>query len=128
MSALDKEIELILRTKKTSKNLATPKWQKIDIRCRVPTTSLPRSWFAMLYPASTQEPSSEEMVSRKGVMEYNTRCQNKVNKGLVLGNQGRSFRRIFDLAQKQLREYWGMEMRELPVREKVSLQEKRQGM
>ncbi|KAM0541879.1 hypothetical protein ACHAPJ_013069 [Fusarium lateritium] len=46
----------------------------------------------------------------------------------VLGTQGRSFRRIFDLAQTQLRDVWGMEMRELPVREKMSLQEKRQAM
>ncbi|KAM5346941.1 hypothetical protein ACJ41O_009946 [Fusarium nematophilum] len=46
----------------------------------------------------------------------------------VLGNQGRSFRRIFTLAQKQLREVWGMELRELPVREKLSLQERRQAM
>lgn len=46
---------------------------------------------------------------------------------LVLGTQGRSFKRIFALAQKQLREVWGMEMRELPVREKMTLQEKRQG-
>ncbi|KAF4458753.1 Non-structural maintenance of chromosome element 3 [Fusarium albosuccineum] len=46
----------------------------------------------------------------------------------VLGNQGRSFRRIFDLAQQQLKDVWGMELRELPVREKMSLQEKRQAM
>ncbi|KAF4333649.1 non-structural maintenance of chromosome element 3 [Fusarium beomiforme] len=46
----------------------------------------------------------------------------------VLGTQGRSFRRIFDLAQTQLRQVWGMELRELPVREKMSLQEKRQAM
>lgn len=46
----------------------------------------------------------------------------------VLGNQGRSFKRIFALAQKQLKHVWGMELRELPVREKMSLQEKRQGM
>lgn len=45
----------------------------------------------------------------------------------VLGNQGRAFKRIFALAQKQLRSIWGMELRELPVREKMSLQEKRQG-
>lgn len=45
----------------------------------------------------------------------------------VLGNQGRSFKRVFDLAQKQLREVWGMELRELPVREKMTLHEKRQG-
>ncbi|KID72475.1 Non-structural maintenance of chromosome element 3 [Metarhizium brunneum] len=46
----------------------------------------------------------------------------------VLGNQGRSFKRIFALAQKQLKLVWGMELRELPVREKMSLQEKRQAM
>ncbi|OAA45058.1 MAGE protein [Metarhizium rileyi] len=46
----------------------------------------------------------------------------------VLGNQGRSFKRIFALAQQQLKHVWGMELRELPVREKMSLQEKRQAM
>ncbi|KAG8420198.1 hypothetical protein J3459_011301 [Metarhizium acridum] len=46
----------------------------------------------------------------------------------VLGKQGRSFKRIFALAQKQLKLVWGMELRELPVREKMSLQEKRQAM
>ncbi|KAG6062841.1 hypothetical protein E4U32_001912 [Claviceps aff. humidiphila group G2b] len=46
----------------------------------------------------------------------------------VLQNRGRSFKKIFTLAQKQLRQVWGMELRELPVREKVSLQEKRQAM
>ncbi|KAG6038748.1 hypothetical protein E4U41_003747 [Claviceps citrina] len=46
----------------------------------------------------------------------------------VLGNQGRSFKRIFTLAQQQLKLVFGMELRELPVREKMSLQEKRQAM
>ncbi|RDA94004.1 hypothetical protein CP533_5025 [Ophiocordyceps camponoti-saundersi (nom. inval.)] len=46
----------------------------------------------------------------------------------VLGNQGRSFKKVFDLAQKQLRAVWGMELRELPVREKMTLHEKRQAM
>ncbi|KFA77359.1 hypothetical protein S40288_04322 [Stachybotrys chartarum IBT 40288] len=46
----------------------------------------------------------------------------------VLGNQGRSFKRIFARAQEQLRSVWGMELRELPVREKMSLQERRQAM
>lgn len=82
----------------------------------------------MLYLANSQEPSYEEMVSKSEVTCPTFEYQTKANKGRVLGNQGRSFRRIFDMAQKQLREYWGMEMRELPVREKVSLQEKRQGM
>ncbi|KAL7961817.1 MAGE family domain-containing protein [Trichoderma compactum] len=46
----------------------------------------------------------------------------------VLGKQGRSFRRVFELAQIQLRTVWGMELRELPVREKMTLHEKRQAM
>lgn len=46
----------------------------------------------------------------------------------VLGKQGRSFRRVFALAQTQLRTIWGMELRELPVREKTTLHEKRQAM
>ncbi|PHH66342.1 hypothetical protein CDD81_7397 [Ophiocordyceps australis] len=46
----------------------------------------------------------------------------------VLGDQGRSFRRVFKLAQEQLQLVWGMELRELPVREKMTLQEKRQAM
>lgn len=46
----------------------------------------------------------------------------------VLGNQGRAFKRIFARAQTQLRTIWGMELRELPVRDKMSLQEKRQAM
>ncbi|KAF7544923.1 hypothetical protein G7Z17_g9578 [Cylindrodendrum hubeiense] len=46
----------------------------------------------------------------------------------VLGNQGRSFKRIFALAQIQLKDVWGMELRELPVKEKMTLQEKRQAM
>lgn len=45
----------------------------------------------------------------------------------VPGMQGRSFKRIFDLAQEQLRFALGMEMQELPVREKMTLQEKRKG-
>ncbi|RFU80994.1 hypothetical protein TARUN_1209 [Trichoderma arundinaceum] len=46
----------------------------------------------------------------------------------VLGKQGRSFRRVFALAQTHLRTVWGMELRELPVREKMTLHEKRQAM
>lgn len=45
----------------------------------------------------------------------------------VLTNHGRAFRRVFVLAQEQLRAVWGMELRELPVREKMTLHEKRQG-
>ena len=47
----------------------------------------------------------------------------------VLGPHGRSFKKIFEGAQKQLREVFGMEMEELPVRDKetMSLGEKRKG-
>ncbi|PFH56093.1 hypothetical protein XA68_17077 [Ophiocordyceps unilateralis] len=46
----------------------------------------------------------------------------------VLGSHGRSFKKVLELAQKQLRAVWGMELRELPVREKMTLHEKRQAM
>jgi len=48
----------------------------------------------------------------------------------VLGPHGRAFRKVFDGAQKQLRDVFGMEMEELPVRDKdtMSLGEKRKGM
>ncbi|KAI1501670.1 MAGE family-domain-containing protein [Biscogniauxia marginata] len=42
----------------------------------------------------------------------------------VLGNNARSFRRVFDGAQEQLQNIFGMEMSELPVREKRTLKEK----
>ncbi|KAK6839589.1 hypothetical protein PG987_005455 [Apiospora arundinis] len=42
----------------------------------------------------------------------------------VLGSNSRSFKTIFDGAQLQLRQVFGMEMEELPVREKRTLKEK----
>jgi melanoma-associated antigen len=42
----------------------------------------------------------------------------------VLGNNPRSFKRVFDGAQLQLRQVFGMEMVELPVKEKRTLKEK----
>ncbi|KAI0384589.1 MAGE-domain-containing protein [Hypomontagnella monticulosa] len=42
----------------------------------------------------------------------------------VLGNNSRSFRRVFEDAQLQLRKVFGMEMVELPVKEKRTLKEK----
>ncbi|CAJ2503901.1 Uu.00g112950.m01.CDS01 [Anthostomella pinea] len=42
----------------------------------------------------------------------------------VLGNNARSFKRVFDAAQDQLQKVFGMEMSELPVREKRTLKEK----
>jgi hypothetical protein len=42
----------------------------------------------------------------------------------VLGNNSRSFKTVFDSAQEQLRQVFGMEMEELPVKEKRTLKEK----
>ena len=42
----------------------------------------------------------------------------------VLGNNGRSFKRVFDGAQHHLRQVFGMELSELPSREKRTLKEK----
>ncbi|KAK7946522.1 uncharacterized protein PG986_010843 [Apiospora aurea] len=42
----------------------------------------------------------------------------------VLGSNSRSFKSIFDGAQLQLRQVFGMEMEELPVKEKRTLKEK----
>ncbi|RYO94408.1 hypothetical protein DL764_007842 [Monosporascus ibericus] len=41
-----------------------------------------------------------------------------------LGNNARSFKRVFDGAQNQLRQVFGMQMSELPVKEKRTLKEK----
>lgn len=49
------------------------------------------------------------------------------NKDIVLGTQGRSFPKVFDGAQKALRLVYGMEMVELPPRDKVTKEEKRKG-
>ncbi len=43
----------------------------------------------------------------------------------VIGKQRGSFKRVFESAQIQLRTKFGMEMVELPVREKTTMKEKR---
>lgn len=43
----------------------------------------------------------------------------------VLGPNGRQFKSVFSEAQRQLREVFGMEMVELPAKEKVTLQQRR---
>ncbi|KAJ4410587.1 hypothetical protein N0V82_009209 [Gnomoniopsis sp. IMI 355080] len=43
----------------------------------------------------------------------------------VLGDEGRAFRRVFDGAQQTLRLVFGMEMVELPVKDKLTKEEKR---
>lgn len=80
---------------------------------------------------------SRTPIRRDGIKEKGTDRQESTRPGdrdqwltganAVLGDRGRSFRRIFALAQKQLRLVWGMELRELSVREKMTLHEKRKG-
>jgi hypothetical protein len=44
----------------------------------------------------------------------------------VLGEQGsRQFKIVFEMAQKTLRETFGMQLAELPVKEKVTIQQRR---
>jgi NACalpha-BTF3-like transcription factor len=43
----------------------------------------------------------------------------------VIGKQRGAFKKTFEAAQKQLRSKFGMEMVELPAREKVTMKEKR---
>lgn len=43
----------------------------------------------------------------------------------VLGTQGRMFKSIFDQAQRELREIFGMQLVELPMREKTKLSQRR---
>lgn len=43
----------------------------------------------------------------------------------VLGTNGRQFKHVWNKAQSNLRDVFGMEMRELPAKEKVTLQQKR---
>lgn len=49
------------------------------------------------------------------------------NGNLVLADQGRAFKRVFEGAQETLRLIFGMQMVELPVRDKVTKEEKRKG-
>jgi len=43
----------------------------------------------------------------------------------VLGSQGRQFKKVFDQAQLDLRSVFGMEMVELPAKEKVTIRQRR---
>lgn len=80
------------------------------------------------------EQSADDLLAKK-LIRYAMACEyaripirRDGMKERALGNQNRSFKRIFALAQKQLKLVWGMELRELPVREKMTLHEKRKGM
>lgn len=52
-------------------------------------------------------------------------CIRFVNLFVVLGTQGRMFKSIFDQAQRELREIFGMQLVELPMREKTKLSQRR---
>lgn len=43
----------------------------------------------------------------------------------VLGSYSRSFKQVFDVANMQLKDTFGMEMVELPNKEKVTIRQKR---
>ncbi|KAI9903563.1 hypothetical protein N3K66_000092 [Trichothecium roseum] len=84
--------------------------------------------------ASTQAQNADDLLAKK-LVRYALSCEYSRTpirrdgiKERVLGNQGRSWKKVFALAQKQLRLIWGMELRELPVKEKMSLQERRKAM
>ena len=106
-------------------------WTSTPGRHRALTTSWRRSWSATPYRANTHGHRYAGTGSRKEVQTQTAASYGIHVRTLtsiaVLGDQGRSFKRIFALAQEQLRLVWGMELRELPVREKVTLQEKRKG-
>jgi len=58
--------------------------------------------------------------------EYQRRPIRRVDIGeKVLGSAGRQFKNVFNQAQLQLRSVFGMEMVELPSREKVTVQQRR---
>jgi hypothetical protein len=46
----------------------------------------------------------------------------------VLGDHPRAFKKVFKQAQKILKEVYALEMQELPMREKLTIEEKRKGM
>ncbi|KXH32871.1 MAGE family protein [Colletotrichum salicis] len=65
------------------------------------------------------EASAEDQLAKK-LVRYALACEFSRTpirrdgiKERVLGDQGRAFRKVFDLAQQQLRLVWGMELREL---------------
>ncbi|TDZ34186.1 Non-structural maintenance of chromosome element 3 [Colletotrichum spinosum] len=80
------------------------------------------------------EPTPEEQLAKK-LVRYALACEFSRTpirrdgiKERVLGDHGRAFRKVFELAQQQLRTVWGMELRELAVREKFTMAEKRQAL
>jgi hypothetical protein len=68
-------------------------------------------------------PSKERELLRK--VGIPSQSETSETNQLVIGKQRGAFKRTFEAAQKQLRSKFGMEMVELPAREKVTMKEKR---
>lgn len=81
--------------------------------------------------AGTQADSSLDQMVKKLVRlalasEYQRRPIRRADiSEKVLGSQGRQFKSVFERAQLDLRAVFGMEMVELPARDKVTLQQRR---
>ncbi|KAI0431773.1 MAGE protein [Xylaria sp. FL1042] len=84
-------------------------------------------------PAGADSTSDDQLV--KKLVRYALACEyaripirRDGIRDKVLGTQARSFRRVFDAAQEQLQMVFGMEMVELPVREKRTLKDKQKAV
>jgi len=108
------------------------------VSCRENLSAMP--WRASLHELSYGERASKKKVARTLHTGNHVQCSflanfihlkltdaRHVNRYTVLANHKRAFRRVFALAQVRLRADFGMELVELPAREKVTLREKRQG-
>lgn len=82
-----------------------------------------------------QRDDSEQNQMVKKLVRYALACEYSRTpirregiKEKVLGDQGRAFKKVFEGAQKQLRAVFGMEMVELPARDKLTKEEKRKAV
>lgn len=76
----------------------------------------------------TRQPLRRTDITSKGLLEpalWEDRPGRLTNLTIVLGSQNRLFKEIFDQAQKELRHIFGMELVELPMREKIKLSQRR---
>lgn len=82
-------------------------------------------------PSATQGDISDDQMVKKMVRlalacEYHRRSIRRSDlTDKVLGSEGRKYKQIFNQAQVQLRNVFGMEMVELPAREKLTMQQRR---
>ncbi|KAF2101240.1 MAGE-domain-containing protein, partial [Rhizodiscina lignyota] len=74
---------------------------------------------------SSQEQMVKKLVRLALSCEYSRQPIRRVDIGKVLGGRSRQFKEVFDEAQMTLRDTFGMELVELPVKEKVTLQQRR---